>query len=96
MNSYSEPFGYTLYTASDWENEEKAANGGVGITLGRMAQDLLISVERLSDRILKAQFRGNPALTSIVAYDPTEAADVKCKTAYYSQLHSAFCEIHLE
>ena len=89
VNSYSEPFGYTLYTVSAWENNANAATGGIGILLGRTAQELLISVERLSDRILKAQFRGNPAMTVIVAYAPTEAAEEEDKVAYYNQLRTA-------
>ncbi|XP_035664112.1 uncharacterized protein LOC118407702 [Branchiostoma floridae] len=74
------------YEDTAWENESKAATGGVGIILGRTAQDLLISVERISDRIIKVQLRGNPAVTVIVAYAPTEAADDCSKDTYYSQL----------
>ena len=35
VNSYPSAFGYTLYTASAWENESKAATGGIGLFLGR-------------------------------------------------------------
>lgn len=89
MNSFSKPFGYKFYTVSAWEKERKAATGGVGIMLGRKAQDHLISVERLSDRILKAQFRGNPAMTVLVAYAPIEATEAECKDTFYSQLRIA-------
>ena len=86
VNSYPQAFGYTLYTASAWENECKAATGGIGLFLGKRAHELLVSVERVSDRILKAQFRGNPSMTIIVAYAPTESADDAIKDQYFEQL----------
>ena len=81
-------FGYTLYTVSAWENEQQAATGGIGLMLGRTSHDLLIGVERISNRIMKADFRGNPAMTIIVAYAPTEAAEEPVKDTYFQQLRS--------
>ena len=88
VNNYSMPFGYTMYTISAWENEVNAATGGLGIILGKTAHDLLISVERISNRIMKAKFQGNPAMSIIVAYAPTEAADDPTKDTYFNQLRS--------
>ena len=88
VNSQTAAFGYTLYTVSAWENEQQAATGGIGLMLGRTSHDLLIGVERISNRIMKADFRGNPAMTIIVAYAPTEAAEEPVKDTYFQQLRS--------
>lgn len=89
INRYSAGSGYELYTASAWRNSSQAANGGVGIIIGRTAQKLLTSVDRISDRVLKATFQGNPALTAIVAYAPCEYAEDSEKTQFYEQLRLA-------
>ena len=86
VNRYQAGSGYELYTSSAWRNTSQAATGGVGIVLGRVAQKLLTSVDRISDRVLKATFQGNPALSIIVAYAPCEYADADEKTAFYDQL----------
>ena len=79
VNSYPAAFGYTLYTVSAWENDQQAATGGVGLVLGKISHELLIGVERISDRIMRADFRRNPAMTILVAYAPTEAAEESVK-----------------
>jgi len=86
VNSYPAAFGYTLYTVSAWENDQQAATGGVGLVLGKISHELLIGVERISDRIMRADFRGSPAMTILVAYAPTEAAEESVKDTYFSQL----------
>ena len=88
VNSYPSAFGYTLYTVSAWENERQAATGGIGLMLGKTSHELLIGVERISDRIMKADFRGNPAMTIVVAYAPTEEAEETVKDTYFGQLRS--------
>ena len=88
VNQHSADFGYTLYTVSAWENEQQAATGGIGLMLGRTSHDLLIGVERISNRIMKANFRGNPAMTIVVAYAPTEPAEESVKDTYFCQLRS--------
>ena len=80
VNSYSASFGYTLYTVSAWENESNAATGGLGIVMGKTSHELLIGVERISDRIMKADFRGNPAMTIIVAYAPQKQLTTQPRT----------------
>ena len=88
VNSYSATFWYTLYTVSAWENDQQAATGGIGLMLGKTSHELLIGVERISDRIMRADFRGNPAMTIVVAYAPTEAAEEFDKDTYFGQLRS--------
>ena len=81
--------GYDLYTASAWRNASQAATGGVGIAIGRKTQKLLIGVDRISARVIKASFHGNPALTVIVSYSPCEYADGADKSQFYTDLRQA-------
>ena len=89
INNYPAAMGYTIYTSSAWVNSVNAATGGIALVIGRKAQGLLISVDRISDRVMKASFIGNPALTVLVAYAPTETAEDDMKTSFYRQLRSA-------
>ena len=78
--------GYTLYTISAWRNSAQASTGGVGLLVNNMAQKTLISIDRISERILKASFKANPVLTIIVAYGPCEYAESKDKDIFYNSL----------
>ncbi|XP_071498710.1 craniofacial development protein 2-like [Diadema antillarum] len=89
INCYKVGLGYELYTASAWRNTMQAATGGVGIVIGKIAQRALIGVDRISDRLIKATFQGNPALTVIVAYAPCEYAASTDKTDFNDNLRQA-------
>ncbi|XP_071480459.1 uncharacterized protein [Diadema antillarum] len=89
INCYKVGQGYELYTASAWRNTMQAAIGGVGIVIGKIAQRALIGVDRISDRLIKATFQGNPALTVIVAYAPCEYAASTDKTDFDDNLRQA-------
>ena len=89
INNYPATMGYTICTSSAWVNSVNAATGGIALVISRKAQDLLISVDRISDRVMKASFLGNPALAVLVAYAPTETAEDDKKTSFYRQLRSA-------
>ena len=86
INTNKTEMGQTLYTASAWRNSSSAATGGVGLALGTTAQKRLLAVERVSKRIIKASFQGNPALTVIVAYTPTEGDGDENNVNFYSNL----------
>ena len=81
--------GYNLYTISAWRNSAQASTGGVGILVSNEAQKTLTSIDRISDRILKASFKSNPVLTIIVAYSPCEYAETQDKDTFYNSLRLA-------
>ncbi|XP_015753298.1 PREDICTED: uncharacterized protein LOC107333054 [Acropora digitifera] len=81
--------GRSLITSSAWKNVCGAAIGGVGILLGAKASRALISVRSHSDRILVANFKGNPASTVITVYSPTNTAEDKTIEAFYECLKRA-------
>ncbi|KAJ3603475.1 hypothetical protein NHX12_028221 [Muraenolepis orangiensis] len=64
----------TFITASAWRNEAQAATGGVRLMLGPLVRKALRRVYHHTDRILIAEFSGNPVTTVIVVYSPTNMA----------------------
>ncbi len=70
VNTYTE-----IFNGSTWRFEYSSATskgqGGVGLLMNPRFSALLSSTEEISDRILMAHFKGNPAITIIVAYAPT-------------------------
>ncbi|XP_071503130.1 craniofacial development protein 2-like [Diadema antillarum] len=96
INCYKVGLGYELYTPSAWRNTMQAVTGGVGIVIGKIAQRALIGVDRISDRLIKATFQGNPALTVIVAYAPCEYAASTDKTDFNDNLRQAIEAVSCE
>ena len=62
--------GYQLVTASAWKNLANAATGGVGLLLSPRAFENLIHIDKISDRIVVAEFNGNPKVTVVACYSP--------------------------
>jgi exonuclease III len=71
---YENILGKTLITTSAERNSAGAAVGGVGILLNTHAKASLASIKAYNNRILIANFQGNPATTVIVTYCPTNVA----------------------
>ena len=63
--------GHLLVTSSAWRNSSQAATGGVGFLMNRKAEKALCDVTSVTSRILKATFAGNPEVTLVTAYSPT-------------------------
>ena len=49
----------------------------------------LRTVEKVSDRIIEAHLEGNPALSLVIGYAPTEGSDIDDKTNFHDQLQDA-------
>ena len=86
INQYNDDPVYYLYTVSAWRNQVQAANGGVGIIISKEANKSLIKIKRVTNRILIANFQGNPVLTTIVSYEPCEYEYEIVKNIFYEQL----------
>ena len=85
--------GKTLITTSATRNSAGAAYSGVGIVLNTQAKSSLSNVKPHTDRILIANFQGNPATTVNVNYCPTNVADEEIIEGHYDQLRSAIDSI---
>ncbi|XP_059181661.1 craniofacial development protein 2-like [Centropristis striata] len=83
----------TLITSSVWRNEAQAATGGVGLMLGSLARKALRRVYHHTDRILIAEFSGNPVTTVIVVYSPTNVAPSEEVEKFYEDLTTSVRDI---
>lgn len=63
-----------------------ASTGGIGMYFSPSTSQRLQSCEKVSDRIMVAHLEGNPMLTVIGAYAPTECDDHQAKEAFYDAL----------
>jgi exonuclease III len=82
-----------LITSSGWRNSMQAAQGGVGLLLGRKARKSLLDAKRISQRILLAEFDGNPKMTVIVVYAPTNCADLCDIKDFYNTLRNTLQDV---
>ena len=67
--------GCKLITTSAWTNSKGAAQGGVGILVGKDAEKSLAEINPINERILEFNFNGNPGTTVVVNYAPVEGSD---------------------
>ncbi|XP_062928154.1 uncharacterized protein LOC134359115 [Mobula hypostoma] len=86
--------GMHLITSSAWrEPTTMSAQGGVGLMLNSKAKKALRGVVSVSDRILTAEFDGNPATSVIICYSPHNSSEEKEVEAFDSKLHQAVTSI---
>ena len=78
--------GWTLATASAWTNSMNATMGGVGLLLSPTAKKSLISIEKITPRIIIATFEGNPKTSIISCYSPTNHSDETDIELFYEDL----------
>ena len=78
--------GWVFVTATAWKNTANASNGGVGMLLSPRANKSLKNIEKISPRIMTATFFGNPALSVICCYSPTNCSEANVAEAFYETL----------
>ena len=84
-----------MFTASATRNRQGAAVGGVGVVVKCALLQNLVSVTKITDRIIHALFKGNPKAHVISCYSPTNVvmkktlqSSTKALTRqYYTSLH---------
>ena len=86
---YEKVLGNTLITTSAIRSTAGAAIGGVGMLLNSRAYDSLACVRSHTDRILIANFQGNPATTVITTYCPTNVTDEDIIEDHFDNLRRA-------
>ena len=77
---------YQLIYASAYKNSQGSTIGGVGLLLSPKALDNLLKVEKISDRILVAEFNSNPITSVIACYSPTNTSDDTTVDIFYHDL----------
>ena len=64
--------GSVLITTSAWRSSNGASMGGVGFVISNLVENSLAEIRPVTERILVAEFSGNPKTTIIANYAPTE------------------------
>ena len=82
-----------LITTSAWRNEAKASTGGVGFIMTKKAYNAISKIEPVSPRILQLSFDGNPRLTVISVYSPTEGSSIEEAETFHDNLRLAIASI---
>lgn len=67
--------------------------GGIGLYVSARLYKYTLSCSKISERILLATFEGNPVVTIVACYAPTEAATREEKDDFYAKLESTLQEI---
>ena len=79
---------WTLAIVSAWKNSVSATVGGIGILIGPRALKTLNSIERIQPRMIAATFNGNPKVTIISWYSPTNVSEETELITFYDDLSS--------
>ena len=78
--------GWVMITSSAQKASNNSTIRGVGFLLSPNAHKALNSVEPINPRTLIATFNGNPAVTVISCYSPTNVSTVDEKEEFYAEL----------
>ena len=87
--NYRRVGGRTFITSSAWRNDAQAATGGVGLMVSPRARKALRRVHSHTNRILSADFEGNPVTTVMSVYSPTNVAPIEEVEKFYDDLRTA-------
>ena len=79
---------YQLVTASCWKNSSNSSIGGVGLLLSPRAMENLSNIEKISSRVVIADFEGNPKTTVISCYSPHNNSTDDDINDFYNTLRS--------
>jgi exonuclease III len=85
---YRRHLGYELITCSASKNKQNATVGGVGLLLSPKACSNMIQVEKISSRIIIAEFNSNPVTTIVGCYSPHNASPEEEVDKFYQDLLS--------
>ena len=85
--------GVHFISSSAWRNRAQAATGGVGFLLTRQAYSAVSMIKTYSKRIMLMSFDGNPRLTMMSVYSPTESATDEEAEEFHNCLRSAITDV---
>ena len=76
----------TLFTASTKRNDQGAAIHGVGISINCKLLPILLSVNKINERIVTATFKGNLKSIIVSCYSPHSSLPVEIVSEFYDDL----------
>ena len=77
---------YQLITSSAYRNRQGSTIGGIGFLLSPKAVNNMLHIEKISDRIMLAEFESNPKMTIISCYSPTNMREESEAKDFYKDL----------
>lgn len=80
---------YHLVTSSCSKNSSNSSVGGVGLLLSSKAMENLSNIEKISSRVIIADFEGNPKTTVISCYSPHNGSSDEDIDSFYSTIRSS-------
>ena len=93
IKHHPQPNGWLFITSSAWLNSNNCPVGGVGLLLSPNACKSLNNTNSTNNRIITANFQGNPSTTIICAYSPTNCADITDAEDFYHHLADTIKEV---
>ena len=75
-----------MITGSAWKIEAQAAVGGVGSILTKKAYQSAMEITCISPSVLRVSFNGNPRLTVLSVYRPTEVPDTEAAETFHDDV----------
>ena len=85
--------GVCLITSSAWRNSGGASNGGVGFMVTKKAYGAISLIKSYGPRVLTVSFDGNPRLTVITVYSPTEASTDEDAESFHNTVRQAIADV---
>ena len=82
-----------MITTSAWHNSAQAAVGGVGILLSDRAYNAITGIQSISKRNLIVSFDGNPKLSVVCVYSPTEGDSREAAEEFHNDLRGALADL---
>ena len=82
-----------MSTASAIPNRQSAAVGGVGVVVKSSLLQNLVSITKITDRVIHALFKGNPKSRFISRYSPTNVSDETNVEEFYESLNQTVLHI---
>ena len=84
---------FTLITASAYKNTINATVGGVGFLINTQYVTAITNITKLSNRIIKIDFAGNPATTVLSCHSPHNKSSDQDIIEFYNNLSDAIEDI---
>lgn len=82
-----------MLTTSAWRNRTGAATGGVGLLFTNKAYKSISDIKPITPRILLVSLDGNPRLSIIVTYSPTEGDSAEAAEDFHGSLRMTISQL---
>ena len=79
--------------SSSWKKSINAATGGASFLISNKSNNMINGIDMIPPRIMKILFQGNPQITIITCFSPTNVSEGTEVDTFYTQLTDTIREI---